>query len=91
MPGKATAGTPTTAGAPATAGAPETSETPVAEGLSTTVGEAVRAGTPATARNLMFTAKRATARAGPNSHTKESWDKGTPTTAGLPKPVEIEY
>jgi hypothetical protein len=43
------------------------------EGLSTTVGVAVRAGTPATARNLMFTAKRATATAGPYSHTKESW------------------
>jgi hypothetical protein len=46
---------------------PETLETPEAEGMSTADGPAIRAETPATARNSTSTADRATAIAGPTA------------------------
>ncbi len=61
--------------------------------MSTAVGAAVRAETPATGRNSTSTADRATATALPTAIKEKAgiYYKGTPTTAGSPKPLEMEY
>jgi hypothetical protein len=63
---------------------------PLAEGASTVVGAAVRAETPATARNSTSTAELQQQQ-GRQQYKRKLGYKGTLTTAGSPKLVEMEY